>query len=207
MKKTSVLLADDHTIVTDGLKRILEPHFEIAGAVTDGRELVAAALRLAPDVVLVDISMPGLNGIDAALQLRKVLPGAKIIFLTMHADPTFVNGALRAGAEGYVLKRCAAEELVDAIHHVLGGGVYITPVVADGVTVSGRARAAGALTVREREVLQLVAEGHSGKEVAAQLRISVKTVAFHKANITRKLGINTTAGLTQFAIRHGIVSE
>jgi len=206
MKRPTVLLADDHTIVMEGLRGLLEPHFEIAGAVVDGREVVAAAARTKPDVILLDISMPGLNGIDAAQQIRKVLPRARLIFLTMHADPLHVNGAFRAGAHGYVLKRCASAELVEAIQQVLCGKTYITPEVAkDLLTNLSGGRTHGTLSAREREVLQLVAEGKSAKEIAGVLNVSPKTVAFHKSNIMEKLSIRTTAGLTQFAIRHGLL--
>lgn len=209
MKLPTVLLADDHTIVTEGLKQLLEPYFEVIGEVEDGRELVGAAIRAKPDVVIVDISMPGLNGIDACRQITKELPTAKLVFLTMHTDPTLVSGAFQAGARGYVLKRCASAELVEAIHQVLGGGTYITPEVAIDLPAAdlraGKAR--GELTAREREVLQLVAEGKSGKEIAAILAVSPKTVAFHKSNIMEKLGVRTTAGLTKLAIRRGLAVE
>lgn len=206
MRRPTVLLADDHTVVMEGLRKLLEPHFEIVGAVEDGRELVAAATGLKPDIVLLDISMPGLNGFDAALQLKKHLPDAKIIFLTMYADPTYLRGAFRAGAEGYVLKRCASAELVEAIHVVLQGRTYVTPQIAKDVPISSfeAGTLPGELTGREREVLQLVAEGKSAKEIAAMINISPKTVAFHKTNIMTKLGTHTTAGLTKYAIRHGL---
>jgi DNA-binding NarL/FixJ family response regulator len=208
-RQPSVLLADDHMIVVQGLQKLLEPYFEIAGSVQDGRELVAAALNIKPDVILLDISMRGLNGIDAALQIRKRLPGAKLIFLTQHADPGYVAGALRAGAHGYVLKRCAAAELVDAIYHVLQGETYVTPEMAKQLPMVNlnTAKARGELTAREREVLQLVAEGKSAKEIAAILSISPKTVSFHKANLMEKLGVHNTAGLTRYAMQRGLAGE
>lgn len=208
MRSTTILLADDHTIVIEGLRKLLEPHFNVAGTAENGRELIAAAERIKPDVVLLDIAMPGLNGIDAAIQLRRSLPATRIVFLTMHSDPVYINGALRAGAKGYVLKRCAAAELVDAIHRVLNGETYVTPAAAEPTPPADpHENPAGHLTPREREVLQLVAEGKSAKEIAAVLKISARTVTFHKANLMAKLDARTTAELTRFAIRHGIANE
>jgi len=209
MRRPTVILADDHTIVMEGLRKLLERDFEIADTVSDGAELLASAGRLKPDVVLLDISMPRLNGIEAARQLKEDLPATKLIFLTMHADAVFVSGAFRAGAHGYVLKRCAAAELVEAIHEVLRGRTYVTPEISQDLPVESmrRAKSPAALTRREREVLQLVAEGKAAKEIAAILSISPKTVVFHKTNIMAKLGVRTTAGLTQFAVRHGVVGE
>ncbi|HTT64823.1 MAG TPA: response regulator transcription factor [Bryobacteraceae bacterium] len=209
MRRPTVILADDHTIVMEGLRKLLERDFEIADTVSDGAELLASAGRLKPDVVLLDISMPRLNGIEAARQLKEDLPATKLIFLTMHADAVFVSGAFRAGAHGYVLKRCAAAELVEAIHEVLRGRTYVTPEISHDLPVERLrgAKSPAALTRREREVLQLVAEGKAAKEIAAILSISPKTVVFHKTNIMAKLGVRTTAGLTQFAVRHGVVGE
>lgn len=208
MRRPTLLLADDHTVVVEGLRRLLEPHFEIVASVDDGRELLAAVARSKPDVILLDISMPGLNGIDAALSLKTEVVTSKIVFLTMYADSAYVNGALRAGASGYVLKRCASAELVDAIHQVLEGRTYITPQIAQNLSIDGLAgKQAAELTPREREVLQLIAEGHSAKEIAARLNVSPKTVVFHKSNIAAKLGIHDTAGLTKYAMRHGIADE
>jgi len=212
MKRARLLLADDHTLVVEGFRRLLEPEFELAGAVEDGRALVAAAQKLKPDVVLLDISMPLLNGIDAARQLKKIMPELKLIFLTMHADPAYVTEAFRVGASGYLLKRSAASELVNAIREVLRGRCYVTPLVTKDMlgSVLGPSPERGTfstdLTPRQREVLQLVAEGHSTKETATVLNISVKTVEFHKSRLTQRLGIRTTAELTKFAIQHGIVA-
>jgi DNA-binding NarL/FixJ family response regulator len=216
MKKARVLLADDHTLVVEGIKKLLEPHFDLVGTVEDGRALLEAAKTSKPDVVLVDISMPLLNGIDAARQLRKILPDAKIVFLTMHADPTYVTEAFQAGGAGYLLKRSAASELVFAIEEVLKGRYYVTPAVAKDVLrdVFGDAEASRrepptkgpSLTPRQREVLQLVAEGKSIKEIASILDISIKTVEFHKARIMDELDLHTTAELTKYAVAHGIAS-
>ena len=206
MKRPRVLLADDHTLVLDGLRKILEPECEVVGAVEDGRSLLAAAKQLQPDIILLDISMPLLNGVEAARRLRAVAPGAKVIFVTMHADATYVAGAFRAGASGYVLKRCASLELLKAINQVLSGREYVTPLIGKdrGELPGCPGEASGELTVRQREVVQLVAEGHPVKEIAAILNISRKTVAFHKSNVMRRLGIRSTAELTKYALDHGI---
>ena len=210
MKRPRVLLADDHTLVADGLQRILEPECEVVGAVEDGRSLLAAAEELKPDIILLDISMPLLNGVDAARRLHDIVPSAKVIFVTMHADATYVTGAFRAGASGYVLKRCASMELVNAVHEVLKGRTYVTPLIRKDVLGElpgwplGSGEASGELTDRQREVVQLVAEGHPVKEIAVILNISSKTVAFHKANAMRRLGIRSTAELTKYALEHGI---
>ncbi len=209
MKRPRVLLADDHTLVLDGLRKILEPECEVVGAVEDGRSLLVAAKQLQPDIILLDISMPLLNGVEAARRLRAAAPGAKVIFVTMHADATYVVGAFRAGASGYVLKRCASLELLKAINQVLSGREYVTPLIGKDLGELpgwplGAGEASGELTARQREVVQLVAEGHPVKEIAAILNISSKTVAFHKANVMRRLGIRSTAELTKYALEHGI---
>jgi DNA-binding NarL/FixJ family response regulator len=209
MKRPRVLLADDHTLVLDGLRKILEPECEVVGAVEDGRSLLAAAKQLQPDIILLDISMPLLNGVEAARRLRAAAPDAKVIFVTMHADATYVAGAFRAGASGYVLKRCASLELLKAINQVLSGREYVTPLIGKDrgdppEWPRGAGEASGELTVRQREVVQLVAEGHPVKEIAVILNITGKTVAFHKANVMRRLGIRSTAELTKYALEHGI---
>ena len=159
--------------------------------------------------ILLDISMPLLNGVEAARRLRAAAPDAKVIFVTMHADATYVAGAFRAGASGYVLKRCASLELLKAINQVLSGRAYVTPLIGKDLGElpgwpRGAGEASGELTVRQREVVQLVAEGHPVKEIAAILNITGKTVAFHKANVMRRLGIRSTAELTKYALEHGI---
>jgi len=206
-----LLLADDHTLLLEGIRLMLEPEFELAGTVEDGRALLAAAQKLKPDVILLDISMPILNGIDAARRLRKLLPSAKLIFLTMHADPDYVTEAFRAGARGYLLKRAAASELVTAIREVLKGHHYVSPLVTRNAlellmeSSKPGPKFSDRLTPRQREVLQLVAEGRSRKEIAALLNISVKTVEFHKARLTRELNLRTPADYTRYAIEHGII--
>lgn len=210
MSRPRVLLADDHMLVIDGLRRILEPECEVVGVVEDGRSLLAAAERLQPDIILLDISMPLLNGVEAARKLRKTVPAAKLIFVTMHADATYVNGAFRAGASGYVLKRCASMELVSAIQEVLKGHTYITPLVRRDILGDAPCsplwpgEASGELTERQREIVQLVAEGHPVKDIARILNISAKTVAFHKANVMQRLGLHSTAELTKYALEHGL---
>ena len=211
MTRTRVLLADDHTIVAEGLASLLEPEYELVGRVQNGRDLLRAADELDPDVIVTDISMPLLNGIEALRQLKKARPDVRVVFLTVHADVTYVTEAFRAGARGYVLKQSAAEELRSAIRTVHEGGTYVTPLIAlelgdllDADEASDSL--AVVLTPREREVLQLLAEGRSVKEIAAVLDISPRTVEFHKYNVMEKLGLRTTAELTQYAIKHGIVS-
>ena len=210
MTRPRVLLADDHLLVIDGLRRILEPECEVVGAVEDGRSLLLEAERLKPDIILLDISMPLLNGVEAARKLRQTVPAAKLIFVTMHADATYVTGAFRAGASGYVLKRCASMELVSAIQEVLKGHTYITPLVRQDIVGDAPASSlwpgevSGELTERQREVVQLVAEGHPVKEIATILNISRKTVAFHKSNVMRRLGLRSTAELTKYALEHGL---
>jgi DNA-binding NarL/FixJ family response regulator len=212
MKGPRVLLADDHRVVAEGLRGLLEPHFDVVGIVSDGRELLAAAKALDPDVVVLDISMPSLNGIDAARQLRAAKSRAKVVFLTMHREVTYAARALEAGASGFVLKHSAPSELVTAIREALQGGTYITPQIAGDLLGSYRrgipagAEALDDLTPRQREVLQLVAEGHSAKEIAAVLRISRRTAEFHKARLMESLGVETTAELVQYAIRTGVSS-
>ena len=212
MNRPKILLADDHTVILDGLRSILEADFEIVGAVTDGRAMVAACKKLRPDVVLSDIPMPLLNGLDATRQIKKADPEAKIIFLTMHPDVAMAKEALRAGGSGYVVKHSPASEIVTAIHEVLQGRVYLSPLVTKEVldsfmaNVEGPEQLPSPLSQREREVLQLVAEGQTHKEVAQTLGISVRTAQYHRYNIMKKLGLRTAAELTQYAIKHGIIS-
>jgi DNA-binding NarL/FixJ family response regulator len=209
--KPRVLLADDHSLVAAGLRSMLEQAYDVVGIVDNGRTLVQAAERLNPDVILLDISMPELNGVDAARRLRKLVPRAKLIFVTMHTDATFVREALRAGGSGYVAKQSAPRELTTAIEEVLRGRTYLTPAVTKGFVNTAlhqpTAAMRGSLTTRQREVLQLVAEGRSNKQIAAVLGVSPKTVEFHKSNLMRTLGLTTTADLVKYAVRHGLVSD
>jgi len=212
MGKPKLLLADDHTIVLEGLARLLEPEFEVVGKAGDGRELVAMAARLHPDVIIADISMPLLSGIEAVRQLKKKDSLSKIIFLSMHADVELGKEALRVGASGYVLKNSAAETLSRAIHEVLNDRIYVSPRIAVDVlgevpqTSKRSNRPAVVLTQREREVLQLVAEGRTIRGIANILNIACRTVVFHKSNLMDKLGLRTTAELTRHAIQCGLVA-
>lgn len=212
MEKTRVLLADDHKIVVEGLRSLLEPEYEIAGVVEDGRELLVKSEELDPDIIIVDISMPMLNGIEAVSQIKKKNPHIKVIFLTMHPDVTYATRAFEAGASGYVLKHSASSELIAAINEVIKGRTYITPMIAGELMQFYKKGSyqkkdlTRKLTPRQREVLQLLAEGHSAKEVATILNISTRTVEFHKYRMMDELAINTSAELVQFAIKHGIVA-
>ncbi len=209
MKSTRVLLADDHPLTLEGIRVFLEPHFESVGTVADGRALVEEALRLKPDLIILDITMPMLNGIDAAIQIRKSLPNVKLLFVTMHVDPAYLEAALNAGATGYVLKSAAREELLQAAKSVLNGMIYVTPGLSNEhlecFSDPKRAAATLRLSSRERETLQLIAEGKAAKEIAHVMAISVKTVAFHRGNIKRKLGLRTTAEMTRHALEQRLV--
>ena len=212
MKKIRVLLADDHKIVLEGLRAILEPEFEIVGAVEDGRTLIAEARRLGPDVVVADISMPGLNGIEAARQIRKRDERIKIVFLTMHSQAGYAASAFEVGASGFVLKHSAPQELITAIRDAMQGRTYVTPMVAGDLIHSyqggsfrqGEPRMA--LSPRQTEVLQLLAEGKSAKEIAAVLNISTRTVEFHKYHMMDQLKIKTSAELIQYAVKNGLTT-
>jgi DNA-binding NarL/FixJ family response regulator len=212
VKRPRVLLADDHTLFLQGISKLLESEIEVVGTVQDGRALTAAVERLKPDVVLLDIAMPLLNGLDAARSLKKKLPSVKIIFLTMHMNPAYVAEAFRAGGSGYLLKGCEVSELVAAIREVLKGHAYVTPLVTketlDSLLHSGSRggdrRSSTQLTGRQREVLQLLAEGRTTKEVAQLLNISVRTVEFHKSNLMEQLGLHSRAELIKYAIASGI---
>jgi DNA-binding NarL/FixJ family response regulator len=213
MTRPRILLADDHTLVLDGYRKILEGSCDILGAAEDGRTLVKMAHQLQPDIVTLDISMPHLNGVDAARKLHKELPAIKLIFVTMHADQAYVAEAFKAGASGYLLKRSAGTELVQAVQAVMSGHTYVTPLIAKGLVrsaVTGRTPATkltDTLTPRQREVLQLVAEGNTVKEIAAALEISPKTVEFHKTQLMEQLDLHTTADLTRYAIAHGLIES
>ncbi len=212
MKRIRVLLADDHKIILDGLRSLLEPVFDIAGTVEDGRALVSEAQRLRPDMLVVDISMPLLNGIEAVRQIKKLDPHVKVIFLTMHPDVTYAIRAFEAGASGYVLKHSASSELITAINEAIRGRTYVTPMIARDLMqsykegVHSRSDKEAPLTPRQREILQLLAEGHSAKEIAAIMNISPRTVEFHKYSLMSKLNLKTNSALVQYAIRYGITS-
>ncbi len=211
VSRPRVLVADDHRIVAEGLCSLLEPTYELVGIVANGRELVEAAGKLHPDVIVADISMPLLNGIEAARQLKRRGERARIVLLTMHSDVTYATRAFDAGASGFVLKNAASSELITAIEEVLKGRTYITPMIARDLVQAyrngepGQPDPARRLTPRQLEVLQLLAEGHSAKEMAAILKISPRTAEFHKYRMMEALEIRTTAELVQYAVKHGLV--
>jgi DNA-binding NarL/FixJ family response regulator len=198
-----ILIGDDHALMLDGLSQLLETECELVGTADNGVDLVAKAESLKPDVALVDISMPGLNGLDAARQIMEKSPNSKVLIVTMHSSETYVREALRAGVSGYVLKSSAAPELALAVRKVMQGETYIAPSVQHKDRSANQDEPQG-LTPRQREVLRLIAAGSTAKEVASELNISVRTAEFHKVSIMQKLGIRTTAQLTRFAVENGL---
>lgn len=209
MLRPRVLLADDHGLVLGALTALLARDCDVVGAVTDGRALVAAAATLQPDVIVLDIAMPLLNGLDAARQIKRMSPRIKLVFLTMNEDADLAAETLRAGGSAYLLKHSAATELPAAIREVMSGGSYVTPIVTAGLVASLLREPDGpvspTLTPRQREVLQLLAEGRSMKQVADVLKVTPRTVAFHKYRMMTQLKITSTAELIQFAIRQHLV--
>jgi DNA-binding NarL/FixJ family response regulator len=210
-----ILVADDHVMVSEAICSILEKNYEVAGIAKDGRELVEKAFQLRPDVIVLDISMPELNGIEACRQLQALGCTAKVVFVTQQLGSEYVRAAFDAGAMGYVAKQSASSELLQAVRLALMGRYYVTPLVASGpdnepapkIQRSNPAEMFGArLTGRQREVLQLVAEGKTTKEIAAALNISVKTVEFHRSCVMDQLGLRTTAELTRYALIHGVIA-
>jgi len=206
-----VLLADDHTMLLDAFRRLLEPECEIVGTASDGHALIELAGRTHPEIVILDIAMPRLNGIDAAAQIRRNLPEVKIIFLTVNQDPDIAAEAIRLGASAFLLKSSASAELISAIRLAQAGKPYITPLITKGKPLGvflGEAAhpSAGKLTPRQREVLQLLAEGRQMKEAAAILKLTPRTIAFHKYEIMEQLGLKTGAELVQYAVQHKIVT-
>ena len=209
MKRTRIILADDHVMLLDAIKNLLEPEFEIVGTFQDGHALVTKAAELNPDVIILDIGMPKMNGLIAGQRLRQVLPKVKLIYLTMNLDPDLAAEAFRLGASGYVVKNSAATELVHGIREVLRGRSYITPLMTKGMVGSFlqniERKNPNKLTLRQKEVLQLLAEGRSMKEAAFILNVTPRTVAFHKYTMMEHLRLRTSAELIQFAIRSSIV--
>jgi DNA-binding NarL/FixJ family response regulator len=208
MTKPRVLLADDHRMVAEGLKGLLTEEFELVGIVEDGRAMVAAARKLRPDVIVADISMPLLNGIDALTPLKQDNPDVRVVFLTMHRDAAYARRALEAGASGFVLKHSAPAELMLTVRAALQGRTFITPDLAAEVFRTAKENNAdplAALTPRQREILQRVAEGKSAKEIAAALGLSARTVEFHKYTLMEALGVENSAELIRFAIKHDLV--
>jgi DNA-binding NarL/FixJ family response regulator len=207
-----IVIADDHTFVADACKKLLEPEYDVVATVGDGRALVRIAATLKPQVIVIDIGMPLLNGLDAGRQIKQILGSAKLVFLTMNTDPALAAEAFRRGASGYVLKTCAASELTIAIREVLNGRSYLTPAIArETVDVLSRQDKefideGQQLTERQREVLQLLAEGRSMKEVAYALNITANTVAFHKYQIMEILNAKSNVKLVQYAVRNHIIA-
>lgn len=212
MSKAKVLLVDDHPLVLDSLRQLLEPHFTIVGSAQDAQELLTCANELHPDVVLLDAMLPGMSGFDAARQLKNLLPSVRIIMLTMLTEAISVSEAFRAGAMGYVLKQSASDELHMAIDSVLMNKRFVSRKIDADVREAVEHEwfrpegYSSDLTGRQREILVLLADGRSTKDIAQQLNISMKTVEFHKANITRKLGVHTTSDLIKFALAQDITS-
>jgi len=214
--RTRVLVADDHAIVRQGLRAILdtEPDIEVVGEAADGREAVRKALALHPDVVVMDVSMPRMNGLEATARIAKASASVKIVALTMHSSEEYVYSLLKAGARGYLLKESVSSDLIEAIRAVQAGGTYLHPSIStkivDGYLKKKHTRAGGGmmdvLSAREREILQLIAEGHTNKEIAGLLVLSVKTIENHRTRIMDKLEIHNVAGLTRYAISRGIAS-
>jgi DNA-binding NarL/FixJ family response regulator len=208
-----VLLADDHALMLEGLSRLLAEEFEIVGSVTNGRALVEEAHRLAPDVIVVDIGMPELNGIEAARRLSHSMPSVKIVIVTQQLDPAYLRAAFNAGASAYVSKQSASTELITAIRMALNHRFYVTPHAGSDAAeytrldprVNPSELFGGSLTPRQREVLQLVAEGKTSKEISAELGISPKTVEYHRNCLMDQLGVRSTAELTRYAVSRGIV--
>lgn len=205
-----MILADDHNLVAEALAKLMAPHFEVVARVADGRALLDSAASLKPDVIVVDVAMPLMNGLVAGRQLKEKMPGVKLVFLTMNEDPELALEAMRAGASGYLLKKSAGSELLQAIHAALRGKTYITPQITQGMRDSfirdphGRKHPKSP-TPRQREVVQLLAQGKSLKEAAEVLKIAPRTVAFHKYRVMQELGLKTNADLVQFAIKERIV--
>ncbi|MGA8675329.1 MAG: response regulator transcription factor [Candidatus Acidiferrales bacterium] len=211
MKRPRVLLADDHQMLLDALKELLEPKYEVVGLVTDGRAVLKVAEKLRPDIIVLDIAMPQLNGLDAGRQLKQSMPGVKLIFMTMNEDPYLVGEAFRVGASAFLLKQAAGLELDQAITEVLKGGSYVTPSATKGLnSISLRdpknRELAPEPTARQREVIQLLAEGRTMKEIARMLYITPRTVAAHKYAVMELLQLKTSAEVVQYAIKHRIIS-
>ncbi len=213
MKRARLLLGDDHALILDGIKASLQADFDIVGVARDGKALVEAASRLQPEIVVLDISMPELNGFEAGRRIRESHPDTKLIFLSQHLNPAYVKHALRLGASGYVLKSGASEELRQAIAAALQGKTYITPsfgqeALARLLNRSGELNEeTEQLTERQREILQLIVQGKANKEIADHIHVSVKTVEFHRARIMAKMGVRTVAELTKVALQQGLIGE
>ena len=211
MMKPRIFLADDHALILGGLRSLLEPEFEVVGQATDGKALVESAVGLRPDAVVLDISMPLLNGFEAARQLRKLIPQTALIFLSLHLSPAYLKTALQIGVSGYVLKSNTTDELRTALATVLKGSLFISPSFGPDILDRLRDRDGGInnetsdLTDRQREILQLIVDGRANKDIADRLNLSIKTVEFHRAKIMTKLGARSPAELTRLAMQQGIL--
>lgn len=210
MRRPRVLLVDDHQMLLDALKELLEPKYEVVGSVSDGRAVLKVAEKLRPDIIVLDIAMPELNGLDAGRQLKRLMPSVKLIFMTMNEDPYMVGEAFRAGASAFLLKRAAGLELDKAITEVLKGGSYVTPSAAQGLDNISlqdpkNREFAPEPTARQREVIQLLAEGRTMKEIAQLLYITPRTVAAHKYAVMELLQLKTSAEVVQYAVKHRII--
>ena len=211
MKRPRVIIADDHILILEALKNLIQPEFEVVGTFADGHSLVEGAAQLSPNVVVLDIGMPILNGLSAGQKLKQKVPLVKLVYLTMNNDPDLAGEAFRLGASGFLLKHSAAEELRQALQEVVRGGYYITPLMTKGMVGSfvqnfKRRKTKSDLTLRQKEVLQLLAEGRSMKEVAFVLNVSPRTVAFHKYTMMDHLQIRSSAELIEYAMRSSLVS-
>jgi DNA-binding NarL/FixJ family response regulator len=212
MNRPRVLLADDHRIVAEGLRSLLAEEFDLVSIVEDGHAMIASAMELKPDIIVADVAMPRLNGIDAFIRLRKDMPRIKVIFLTMHPEVAYARRALEAGALGFVLKHAATEELIMAIRTALSGKVYITPALAGEILMAMQSKSrtahtgGAAITPRQREIVQLLVEGKSAKEIGNTLSISPRTVEFHKYEMMESLGLHSNAELILYAIKHSLVT-
>lgn len=209
--RARIFLADDHTLLLDAFSKLLEPEYDVVGTATDGRMMLKMVPKLEPDLVLMDIAMPNLNGFDAGEKLKKILPDVKLVFLTVNEDPDMVTEAFRIGANGYLLKSSAASELFEAIDAVLQSKSYVSPKISQNIAGAFiknpvAQKIHGDLSLRQREVLQLLAEGNTMKQVAAVLNITPRTVAFHKYQIMETLDVKSNSELIQYAVKHGFVS-
>ena len=204
-----IVIADDHRLVLEALQNLLEPHYEVVGTASEGLSLLQIAPSLKPDIIIVDLIMPLLSGLESGLRLKSLMPAIKLIFLTMNDDPEIARKAMREGASAYLLKSSAPQELFDAIRVILKGGTYVTPLMAKAIEEvfirNPEGRDTKQLTLRQREVVQLLAEGKSMKEAAAILKVTPRTIAFHKYTVMERLGVKTTAKLIQFAIQNHIL--
>jgi|SRR5579859_7749068 len=213
MSRIRILLGDDHSLVLEGIRRLLESRYDVVGSAENGKVLVSEALRLKPEIVVLDITMPILNGIDAAKEIRKTIPQARFVFISMHSNAIYVRKAMEAGCSGYVLKSGASEELLEAIEVARKGGRYLSPglgsSVIEEIAVRPRtsSRHVADLTSRQRQILQLIAEGKQNKEIAAILHVSVRTIEFHRSRLMNKLGARTAAELSRFALEDGLIGR